>query len=383
MSDGLSHRIFIDQSFREIADMKLKVGKETIEKLKKELLESQRLNNLRLYKIVKSLLLISEGEPVEKIAKMFNVGVRTVFDWLSRFMWERFSWLGWMHYKGRGRRPKINGEQRKKLFRIVADGPEKYGFDCGVWNSAMILTVIEKEFGVTYNPRYLSELLKNIGLSFQKAKFVSDREDDEGHLRKRAEWENDTWPEILKKSGELKGKIMFSDEVSFAQWGSLARTWAPKGRQPVVKTCGKRKGLKMFGAIGFQDGDFIYMECDGKFNGDTHMEFLKHILNECPSPVFLIEDRAPYHRRKDVEEFKEKMGSEGRLFVYRLPSYSPDRNPIEKLWKNTKKEATHLKYFATFEDLRSSVIKTFKKYLEDATKIVCVMKKLRTQAGIA
>jgi len=363
--------------------MKLKVGEETMERLKKELLTAQRPDNFRLCRTVKSLLLISEGESVEKIAKIFGISVRTVFGWLSRFMWERFSWLGRMHYKGRGRRPKINGEQKKKLFRMVGEGPEKYGFGCGIWNSAMILTVTEKEFRVTYNPRCLCELLKSTGLSFQKAEFVSDRENDERHLRKRAERENEVWPEILRKCEESEGGIMFTDEVSFAQRGSLARTRAPKGKQPVVRTCGKRKGLKMFGAIGFGDGDFIYTECDGKFSGDSHMEFLRHILSRCSCPIFLTEDGAPYHRGKDVREFGEKMKTEGRLFVYRLPSYSPDKNPIEKLWKNTKREATHLKYSATFEDLRSSLIRTFKKYLGDAAKIICVMKKLRTQAGIA
>lgn len=363
--------------------MKLKVGKETVERLKKELLTAQCLNNLRLYKIVKCLLLISEGESAESIAKLLNISVRTVFEWLSRFMWERFSWLGWLHYKGRGRRSKLTAEQKNKLYRIVDEGPEKYGFDCGIWNSAMILSVIEKEFGVTYNPRYVSTLLRSIGLSFQKAKFVSDREDDEEHRKRRETWENKTWPEILKKCEEMNGVIIFCDEVSFAQWGSLARTWAPKGKQPVVKTCGKRKGLKMFGAIGFTDGDFIYMECEGKFNGDSYMRFLQLILSRYSCPVFLIEDGAPYHRRKDVTEFKEEMGKEEKLFVYRLPSYSPDKNPIEKLWRNTKRDATHLKYFPTFEDLRSAVICTFRKYLEDATKIICVMNKLRTQAGIA
>ncbi|OQY57820.1 MAG: hypothetical protein B6245_15050 [Desulfobacteraceae bacterium 4572_88] len=119
------------------------------------------------------------------------------------------------------------------------------------------------------------------------------------------------------------------------------------------------------------------MECNGKFSGDSHMEFLRHILSRCSCPIFLTEDGEPYHRRKDVREFREKMKTEERLFAYRLPSYSPDKNPIEKLWKNTKREATHLKYFATFEDLRSSVIRTFKKYLEDAAKIICVMKKIK------
>jgi transposase len=363
--------------------MKLKVGKETVERLKKELLTAQSLNNLRLYKIVKCLLLISEGESAESIAKLLNISAGTVFEWLSRFMWERFSWLGWLHYKGRGRRSKLTEEQKNKLYRPVDEGPEKYGFDCGVWNPAMILSVIEKEFGVTCNPRYVSTLLRSIGLSFQKAKFVSDREDDEEHRKRRETWENRTWPEILNKCEEMKGVIIFCDEVSFAQWGSPAGTWAPKGKQPVVKTCGKRKGLKMFGAIGFTDGDFIYMECEGKFNGDSYMKFLQPILSRYSCPVFLIEDGAPYHRRKDVTEFKEEMRKEGKLFVYRLPSYSPDKNPIEKLWRNTKRDATHLKYFASFEDLRSAVTGIFKKYPEDATKIICVMNKLRTQAGMA
>lgn len=364
--------------------MRLKVSKETVEKLEKELKIAQQKNNLKLFKVVKALLLISCGIDIDLIAQSLNVNERTVFNWLERFMWERFSWLLWYHYKGRGRKPKISKNQKDKLYRIVDEGPEKYGFDCGIWNSAMILKVIETEFGVTYNPRYLSALLKKMGLSYQKAKFESDRLDNEEHQKKRKDWEEITWPEILKKAKEMNGVILFDDEVSFAQWGSLAYTWAPKGKQPVVKTCGKRKGLKMFGAIEIEHGDFIYKECDGKFNGETYIDFLKQILQKYDSiPVFLIEDGAPYHRSKMVKEFKDEMEKEKKLFVYRLPSYSPDKNPIEKLWRNTKRQATHLKYFKTFEDLRSSVIRAFKKYLEDASKVICVMKKMRKDAGFA
>jgi len=45
--------------------------------------------------------------------------------------------------------------------------------------------------------------------------------------------------------------------------------------------------------------------------------------------------------------------------VERLPPFSPDFNPIEKLWKNTNPDSTHMKYFKTFEDLHDSVVKTF------------------------
>ena len=47
-----------------------------------------------------------------------------------------------------------------------------------------------------------------------------------------------------------------------------------------------------------------------------------------------------------------------RLTVYRLPSYSPDYNPIEKLWKKVKDKGTHLHYFPTFEDLKNKVEET-------------------------
>ena len=76
------------------------------------------------------------------------------------------------------------------------------------------------------------------------------------------------------------------------------------------------------------------------------------------------------------------MKKEGRLYVYRLPAYSPDKNPIEKLWKKTKKDATHCKYFPSFDDLRGAVFTAFKKYLQDAACIISTMKKLRAEAGI-
>ena len=85
--------------------------------------------------------------------------------------------------------------------------------------------------------------------------------------RKERSGEDKIWPGILAKAKAIGAVILFGDEVSFAQWGSLGRTWAPKGQQPTVKTSGKRKGLKMFGVIEFRSGGFIYEECDGKFNG--------------------------------------------------------------------------------------------------------------------
>ena len=59
-----------------------------------------------------------------------------------------------------------------------------------------------------------------------------------------------------------------------------------------------------------------------------------------------------------------------RLRVFQLPSYSPDFNPIEYLWRNTKKRATHNKYFAQFDELTSAVDKTLAHIAADAQQVL-------------
>ncbi|WP_221897797.1 transposase [Bathymodiolus japonicus methanotrophic gill symbiont] len=93
------------------------------------------------------------------------------------------------------------------------------------------------------------------------------------------------------------------------------------------------------------------------------------------SPWLAAEDGAPYHGSGVIKEFK--LANVDRLTVERLPAFSPDFNPIEKLWKNTKRDSTHMKYFKTFEDLHDSVVQTFNTYMYDASKVICVMQKLR------
>lgn len=367
---------------REGEIMRVRFSNETVNRLEKERRIAERLNSLRLYRMVWCLLLIHNQKPVDAIAEMLNTSTRTVHNWLSQFMLGRFPWLLGLHYQGRGRKPRLSKEQKDMLYRIIVDGPEKYGFDCGIWNSAMIVEVIQREFQVTYNPRYLCALLGKMKLSYQKGVFVAAVLDDEEHQKKRKEWVEKTWPEVLQKAKSKQAIIVFVDEVSFAQWGSLGRTWAPMGKQPKVKTCGKRKGLKMFGAIEFKTGGFRYLERNGKFNGEFYVECLEKLMAEFSCPLILIEDGASYHRSQLVNEFKEEMLSQGRLLTYRLPSYSPDKNPIEKLWRTTKRDATHCKYFPSFQDLRSAVIKAFNKYMEDATKVIATMTKLRAEAGL-
>jgi transposase len=359
---------------------RISVAKAAMGRLERLLGEAKRLNNLRLHQIVQSLIWIGRGTPVPEVAERLNITARTAYNWLWEFAVRGFSWLGSLHYHGRGRKARLSTAQKDALRQMVDDGPEKCGYTSGVWNSAMIADLVFSRFGVKYVPRYLCALLHKIGLSYQKARFISDKVGTAEFEESRRKWAEVTWPSILRKAKASGASILFIDEASFAMWGSLARTWGLVGKQPTVKTKGVRRGLKMFGAIDFRTGRFVYEETPEKFNSQSYLGFLSKILSAIADPVIIVEDGAPYHQSKIIKTFKWEMEAAGRLFAFRLPSFSPDLNPIEKLWKNTKRDATHLKYFKLFEDLRSAVTKAFEDYMWDATKVIRVMAKLRDEA---
>ena len=182
-------------------------------------------------------------------------------------------------------------------------------------------------------------LLHNLGFSFQKARFVSDHLD----AATRLAWLQDKWPAIVRAAKRCKGLLLFEDEASFAQWGSLSYTWARCGYQLTVPTSGKRKGYKVFGAIEYFSGRLFYQGIEGRFNSESYQEFVRMIVEHTTQHLFLIHDGARYHTSQATMQFLEAHGQ--RLTVSPLPSYSPDYNPIEYLWKKTKQRATHNQYF--------------------------------------
>ena len=86
---------------------------------------------------------------------------------------------------------------------------------------------------------------------------------------------------------------------------------------------------------------------------ELSVAFLTCVLEHTTQPIFLIQDGAKYHTSAETQAFFAQQTA--RLQVFQLPTYSPDYNPIEKLWKKIKQQETHLHYFPTFEALTEKV----------------------------
>jgi hypothetical protein len=164
----------------------------------------------------------------------------------------------------------------------------------------------------------------------QKAACVSHHLDEQ----KRQAWRTKTWPQLLRAAQTKKALLLFGDEASFPQWGTLTYTWARRGQQPKVKTSGTRTGYKGFGLIDAFTGHFFSQGQDGRLNSAASIAFLTRVLEQTTQPIILIQDGAKYHTSTETNAFFAQQTA--RRQVVQLPTYSPDYNPIEKLWKKIK-----------------------------------------------
>ncbi len=195
-----------------------------------------------------ALVGLADERPVAELAERLGVCEETIYAWLRAFLVDR--WASLRRRTAPGRPPKLPPSQKARLKEVITAGPEAAGYPTGCWNAALVQDLIEREFGVLYSVKYVAELLRNLGLTYQKARFVSDHLDE----ARRRRWLTEEWPAIVAEARRCKALLLFADEASFAQWGSLGYTWAPRGQQPLVKTCGKRKGYKVWGLIDYFTG---------------------------------------------------------------------------------------------------------------------------------
>ena len=319
----------------------------------------------RLIRRLHALLALGESKSVAEVAEELSVGEQTVRDWLHHFI--AFGVDGLIDRSRPGRPAKLTKKQSDHLKELILTGPDLSEALSACWTARRIADLIERTFGVSYAPRYVCHLLDRLGLSYQKARFTSD------HLNPDAQliWLEETWPAIVRQAKEKEAVILFGDEASFAQWGSLGYTWALKGVQPTVKTSGIRKAYRVFGLLDCFGGKVYHRGLEGKFNSETYQDFLAWALTQIPGQIILIQDNVSYHVSAQLTAFYTEHAD--RLTVHQLPAYSPELNPIEGFWNTVKEYASHLRWFPHFTDLVTKVTETLERLAETPQELTALM----------
>jgi transposase len=150
---------------------------------------------------------------------------------------------------------------------------------------------------------------------------------------------------------------------------TLAATLGVKGHRPLVGTRDNKDLLYVFAVVNLVSAALHTNTLESPKNATkrtgqskTHRmqeafaAHLRHIgrvypRQRCPRVVLLI-DNAPWHRGQPINE---ALRENPHLELKRLPSYSPQLNPIERLWKKLRRRATHNRLFETLADLKASL----------------------------
>ena len=147
--------------------------------------------------------------------------------------------------------------------------------------------------------------------------------------------------------------IFFLDESIFQVAPYIAYGWFAKGSRPTILYQHKRREKHI--VLGALNSETFFYEINSKLNSKVFKKFVLKLINHFKKIIIVI-DNAPFHFSKEMQAFYSE--HQTCLHVINLPSYSPELNPIEQSWRETKKWLS-MRRWVTVDELKEEIITAF------------------------
>lgn len=233
--------------------------------------------------------------------------------------------------KGTGRPRKLTLAQEAQVFRWVnGKRPDQYGFDFGLWTRQIVQELLLLRFEVKLSLASIGALLARLGLTAQKPLQRAYQRDPEAIAR----WKNETFPAIAAEAKTSGAEILFWDESGFRADAVHGKTWGLRGQTPVIERPGQRQTISAASAVSAK-GAFWFATYEGGLSGELFVGLLQQLMYRRKTPVRLVVDGLPAHKKAIVKEYVAATG--GKLTLHFLPGYAPDLNPDELVWSHAKR----------------------------------------------
>ena len=291
---------------------------------------------------------VQNGESPEVVARVIGVNRSTMYGWLAQYRRG-----GWRALKAKplfGRPPKLDSKKLKWIYDTVTQkNPLQLKFAFALWTREMVAKLIKDRFNISLSAVSVGRLLAQLGITCQKPLHRA-LEHDESLVQ---QWLKQEYPKIRALAQREKADIFFGDASHMRSDHHAGRTWGKKGETPVVLSTGARYSMSLISAITSRGHMRFMIKEKGGVNSDVFIEFLKRLMVGSKNKIFLIVDNGPAHVSKQTKAFVAKLG--GRLRLFYLPPYSPDRNPDELVWKHLKADTVGRTTITSFNDLKNKV----------------------------
>lgn len=282
---------------------------------------------------IKAVLLYSEGWKVKHISQALRLHKNTIVRHLNDYRESK------LKPENGGSESRLDEEMTAELIAHVEEHTYVQVND--------IADYIYTRWEIRYSVPGLNKWLHRNGFSYKKPKGVPHKADEQ--LQKN----------FIKKYKRLKSTtngeepILFMDAVHPSQATKLSYGWIRKGQTKQVGTTASRTRLNLIGTINLDNlSSTIVREYD-TINAESIIGYLDVIRAAFPSGarIHLILDRAGYNRSKDVKKAARKLN----IKLHYLPAYSPNLNPIERLWKVMNEQVRNNRLFKSAKDFKEAI----------------------------
>lgn len=312
----------------------------------------ERDNLIKLHRIerdgrikdrIKSVLLRDQGWNWAKIATALFLDEETVRRYVRTFKQE-----GRLHPENGGSSSNLTQDQTSELISHIESKSYTKVLE--------ICSYVSNTYKVDYSVSGMNDWLKRNGFSYKKPKGIPAKADVV-----QQELFIESYNQLMNETLEDE-PILFGDCVHPTQATRITYGWIRTGKDKLIATSASRTRLNIAGAINLEDMNVISQQFE-TINSASMIEFFKKVQEAYPSAhkIHLILDQAGYNRSAEVKEF---MATEGcRIQIHLLPSYSPNLNPIERLWKVMHEHVSNNHYFSSAKEFRQKIDNFFENTL--------------------
>ena len=307
-----------------------------------ELLSHHKAERMRRFADrIKAVLLVDSGWTYEEVAEALFLDDTTVRRYLAAYQAEGVSGLVKDAYKG----------GTNKLTMLEENELIQHLLQVTYASTKEIVQYVDKSYDAEFSISGMRYLLRRLGFAHIKPKVVPGKADPEKQKAFVASYE------ALKDDLGPTDRIYFADAAHPIHNAVAGYGWMLKGSPKELKTNCARDRINLSGAVDPMTLDVIVRQ-EETVNSKAVIGLLKQIEAKNPNAdvIYFICDNARYYKSKEVAGWLET----SRIEMVNLPSYSPNLNIIERLWKYFRAEVMANTYYATFAEFRSKTSEFFR-----------------------
>lgn len=290
-----------------------------------------------------AILLSNQGYSVTELRAIFGISKPTALAWINR--WEDAGREGLEDEPRPGGPPILTQEEQDKVLKpLLEQFPRR---------PKKVLQELKERTGKVISRATLRRLARKLGFRWKRFRRWQRKQRNEAEFRAALEEIQE-----LRSSPDLQ--LAYFDEAGFSLQGVVPYGWQQIGTRRVVPVGAERGSIQVLG-VQEEDGECYGYLHKGRVNGGVVADVLEDYSQSITYPTLLILDNASVHTCRVVEEHLDAWNDRG-LYLYFLPTYSPELNAIERLWKKLKYQELPTTCWEHLSSLVDGIVDVFRNY---------------------